>query len=100
MTTRTATSIYKPGSLYQVPPGMLVLERNIRDAQPDADLKASVKTLGVLQPITAVVNTDGQLVVRLGHRRTMAGVQDAAKHTIRAMSPLKSCEVEKPQPQR
>jgi hypothetical protein len=34
------------------------------------------------------------------HRRTMAGVQAAAKHAIRAMSPLKSCEVEKPQPQR
>ena len=34
------------------------------------------------------------------HRRTMAGVQDEAKHAIRAMSPLKSCEVEKPQPQR
>jgi hypothetical protein len=33
-------------------------------------------------------------------RRTMAGVQDAAKHAMSAMSPLKSCEVEKPQPQR
>jgi hypothetical protein len=33
-------------------------------------------------------------------RRTMAGVQDEAKHAMRAMSPLKSCEVEKPQPQR
>ena len=33
-------------------------------------------------------------------RRTMAGVQDEAKHAISAMSPLKSCEVEKPQPQR
>src|SRR5687768_15674293 len=34
------------------------------------------------------------------HRRTMAGVQEEAKHAIRAMSPLKSCDVEKPQPQR
>jgi hypothetical protein len=33
-------------------------------------------------------------------RRTIAGVQDEAKHAISAMSPLKSCEVEKPQPQR
>ena len=31
-------------------------------------------------------------------RRTMAGVQDEAKHATSAMSPLKSCEVEKPQP--
>ena len=33
-------------------------------------------------------------------RRTIAGVQDEAKHAMSAMSPLKSCEVEKPQPQR
>jgi hypothetical protein len=33
-------------------------------------------------------------------RRTMAGVQEEAKHAIRAMSPLKSCDLEKPQPQR
>ena len=33
-------------------------------------------------------------------RRIMAGVQDAAKHAIRAISPLKSCGVEKPQPNR
>jgi hypothetical protein len=30
----------------------------------------------------------------------MAGVQDETKHAISAMSPLTSCEVEKPQPQR
>jgi hypothetical protein len=34
------------------------------------------------------------------HRRIMAGVQDEAKHAIRAMSPLKSWLVEKPQPNR
>src|SRR5688500_372600 len=33
-------------------------------------------------------------------RRTMAGVQDEPKHAMSAMSPLKSCDVEKPQPQR
>ena len=33
-------------------------------------------------------------------RRTMAGVQDEAKHAMSAMSLLKSCDVEKPQPQR
>ena len=33
-------------------------------------------------------------------RRTMAEVQEEAKHAISAMSPLKSCDVEKPQPQR
>jgi hypothetical protein len=34
------------------------------------------------------------------HRRTMAGVQDEAKRAMSAISPLKSCDVEKPQPQR
>ena len=33
-------------------------------------------------------------------RRTMAAVQEEAKHAMSAMSPLKSCEVKKPQPQR
>jgi hypothetical protein len=33
-------------------------------------------------------------------RRTMAEVQDEAKHAISAMSPLKSCEVENHQPDR
>jgi hypothetical protein len=33
-------------------------------------------------------------------RRTMAAVQDEAKHAMSAMSPLKSCDVEKPQPNR
>jgi hypothetical protein len=30
----------------------------------------------------------------------MAAVQDEAKHAMSAMSPLKSCDVEKPQPNR
>jgi hypothetical protein len=30
----------------------------------------------------------------------MAGVQDEAKHAMSAISPLKYCDVEKPQPQR
>ncbi|GAA1790485.1 hypothetical protein GCM10009795_040220 [Nocardioides hankookensis] len=77
MTTKTATtsSIYKSGQSYHVPPGQLVLERNIREAKPDAELLASVKTLGVLQPITAVIGNDGRLIVRLGHRRTLAALE-------------------------
>jgi hypothetical protein len=30
----------------------------------------------------------------------MAAVQEEANHAIRAMSPLKFCDVEKPEPQR
>lgn len=76
-TTSKPATIYKAQTLHQVPPGALVLERNIRDAQPDDHLVASVKALGVLQPIVAVVNADGQLVVRLGHRRTLAALAAA-----------------------
>lgn len=73
-TASKTASIYKPGTLHQVPPGTLLLERNIRDAQPDDHLVASVRDLGVLEPITAVLTDAGQLLVRFGHRRTLAAV--------------------------
>lgn len=72
MTTMTTT--FEPGALYHVPPGQLLLERNIREATPSAELIASVEQVGVLEPITAVLNDDGALVVRYGHRRTMAAL--------------------------
>jgi hypothetical protein len=53
-------------------------------------------------PISAGISPDGRRKPNGSacQRRTMAGDQDEAKHAIRAMSPLKSCDVEKPQPQR
>lgn len=80
-TTPPVASIYRTGELYQVPPGQLVLERNIRDARPDPELAASVAALGVIQPITAVIGDDGRLVVRLGHRRTLAALE-AGRDTV------------------
>ncbi|WP_432951271.1 hypothetical protein ACQPXM_41425 (plasmid) [Kribbella sp. CA-253562] len=72
----------------------LLTDRNVRKAQPDADLIASVGTSGVLQPIVAVRTAEGQSVfltregegepamataegktrVRYGESRTMAAI--------------------------
>lgn len=79
--TTTATQTYEAGQTYQVPPGALLLERNIRDAQPDAELVASVRAVGVLQPITACITVDGRLTVRMGFRRTLAAVE-AGRDTV------------------
>lgn len=76
MSTATATvSKYKVGQTYQLPPKMLLLERNIREAKPSADLIASIKDVGVLEPISAVITTDGQLLVRFGQRRTLGAIE-------------------------
>lgn len=69
------TTRFEPGTLAQLPPADLVLERNIRAIEVDPDLVASIRDVGVLQPITAVVGPDGRPIVRLGHRRTLAAVE-------------------------
>jgi ParB family chromosome partitioning protein len=74
MSTATVTQ-YEVGSTYHLPPRMLLLERNIREAKPDQGLIDSVAALGVLEPIGAVVTADGALLVRSGHRRTLAAIQ-------------------------
>lgn len=72
--TTKATS-YEVGALHHVPPGELLLQRNIRDSKPSPDLVASVQVVGVLQPVTAVLTDDGGLLVRFGHRRVLAAVE-------------------------
>lgn len=69
------TSAHEVGSLVHVAPTTLLLARNIREAKPDTDLIASVKAVGVLEPITAVLTDDGALLVRTGHRRTLAAIE-------------------------
>lgn len=66
-------------TLHHVPPGDLLLERNIRDVTPSDELVASIKAIGLCEPITAVTNTDGRLVVRFGHRRTVASMKAKLK---------------------
>lgn len=68
------TTTYETGTVAHVSPSSLLLERNIRDAQPDQHLIDSIGELGVLEPITAVLTDDGRLLVRFGHRRTLAAI--------------------------
>lgn len=73
----TTTMKFKTGTVYQLPPGELLLERNIRTVQGNTalqELADSIAQHGVLEPITAVVNNAGAPVVRFGHRRTVAAI--------------------------
>jgi ParB family chromosome partitioning protein len=78
MSTRTSTSQrstgFEVGGTYRVPPGSLVIGANVRsDTHPGAKaFAASIKARGVLEPITAWVDDDGNLVVYRGQRRTLA----------------------------
>ena len=57
----------------QLDPRTLLVDVNVRHtATADKDLVASVREVGVLQPIIAVRTADGQVRVRYGHRRTLA----------------------------
>lgn len=69
------TNAYEVGTTVHVAPESLLMNRNVREAQPDPGLTRSVKALGVLEPITAVVTEEGALLVRYGHRRTLAAVE-------------------------
>ena len=61
------------GTLEHIDPHSLTLETNVRDeADIDADFLASIKEHGVLTPIAAVRDADGQLRVRAGQRRALA----------------------------
>jgi ParB family chromosome partitioning protein len=71
---RKTPQTYEVGTTVHVAPGDLLLQRNIREAKPDAALNASVKAVGVLEPITAVLTAESGLLVRYGHRRTLAAI--------------------------
>jgi ParB family chromosome partitioning protein len=59
----------------QLDPRTLLLDKNVRlSAEADRDFVASIKDVGLLQPITAVRTTDRQLRVRFGHRRTVGAI--------------------------
>lgn len=77
----TTATQFEVGTIVHVAPSTLLIHRNIRDAQPDKALVASVRDIGVQVPITAVITTDGELLVRQGHRRTLAAVE-AEQETV------------------
>lgn len=73
--TEQAATAFEVDTMVHVAPETLLMQRNIREAKPSPELVKSVKELGVLEPITAVLTTEGELLVRYGHRRTLAGVE-------------------------
>lgn len=80
-TTQNSTTTYEVGTIVHVNPSDLLTDKNIREAKPSKDLIASVKDLGVLVAITAVLTTDNQLRVRMGERRTLAAIE-AGRDTV------------------
>lgn len=69
----TAPALTAP-ELLHLDPAVLLADRNIRAAEVDADFQASVAELGVLVPIVGVRTGDGQVRVRMGHRRRLAAI--------------------------
>ncbi len=68
-----AAAAHGVGTLEYRDPHSLVCGTNVRDqADIDADFVANIKEHGVLMPIAAVRTSDGQVVVRMGQRRTLA----------------------------
>lgn len=61
-------------NLIYVSPSELTLLSNIRDANASDDLVASVREHGLLEPINAYRADNRELVVKHGHRRTLAAV--------------------------
>jgi ParB family chromosome partitioning protein len=71
--TITDTSHDGAGTLEHLDPHTLVVDSNVRDdTRLDAEFVASIKEHGVLIPIAAVRGDDGQILVRMGQRRTLA----------------------------
>lgn len=73
MTNESTT--YEVGTIVHVAPTALLMERNIRTANTDKELVKSIKSVGVLEAVTAVLTENNQLLVRFGHRRTLAAVE-------------------------
>lgn len=62
--------------LRMVDPSTLKIGANVRDlATLDKPFLDSIKTHGVMQPIVAIADDSGELVVRMGQRRTLAAVE-------------------------
>lgn len=70
------------GTIAHLDPHTLILDTNVRDeADLDAEFVASIKEHGVLIPIAAVRDDDGQVRVRAGQRRTLAA-REAGLSTV------------------
>jgi ParB family transcriptional regulator, chromosome partitioning protein len=60
----------------QIDPRTLLVDLNVHGRNAiDKDLLASIKDLGVLQPVIGYRTADGEVRVRFGHRRTLHAVE-------------------------
>ncbi|PBA38795.1 nuclease [Mycobacterium avium] len=68
-----AAAEHEAGSLEHLDPHTLIVDTNVRNvADLKAEFIASIKEHGVLTPIVAIRADDGQVLVRMGQRRTLA----------------------------
>ena len=76
MTTNTASVTTQQGTVEHIDPNMFVVEANVRtEATLRPDFVASIKQNGVLTPILAHRDEQGNVIVRAGQRRTLAARQ-------------------------
>ncbi|WP_041759947.1 ParB/RepB/Spo0J family partition protein [Pseudonocardia dioxanivorans] len=75
--SKTTTDTAATGmELVHVDPATLIFAANVRvDARLDAGFVNSIREQGVLQSIVAHRTGEGGLVVRFGHRRTLAAIE-------------------------
>ena len=60
----------------QIDPATLLVDVNVRtETVADKEFIASIRDLGVLQPIRAVRTAEGEVRVEFGHRRTLAAIE-------------------------
>ncbi|MGV8883566.1 MAG: ParB/RepB/Spo0J family partition protein [Rhodoglobus sp.] len=73
MTTNTAPVTAQQGTVEHIDPNVIVVEANVRtEAKLDTEFLASIKQNGVLTPILARRDDQGNVIVRAGQRRTLA----------------------------
>jgi len=80
----TSTNTFEVGTTVHVAPTDLLMQRNVREATPCPALVKSIKDVGVLQPITAVITDDGKLRVPLGRRNARTPPRCGGSSTARA----------------
>ncbi|MCU1530405.1 MAG: chromosome partitioning protein [Frondihabitans sp.] len=74
----------KQGTIEHIDPTTLVIEANVRLSAPvTPDFVASIRDNGVLTPVLARRDTEGNVIVRAGQRRTLAA-REAGLATIPA----------------
>jgi ParB family chromosome partitioning protein len=76
MTTNSAPVTTQQGTVEHIDPKVIVVEANVRtEAKLDTEFLASIKQNGVLTPILARRDQQGNVIVRAGQRRTLAARQ-------------------------